>query len=77
MKCNCVTNIQDKFLNEFKIKEQPMVKAQILEVSILFSENPSTCTYSNIELTVMGKNKPITKQILHSFCPFCGTKIKD
>jgi hypothetical protein len=62
--CNCKKEICDRIRNN--------IHPDADFVSYTDSEILSGKTFSHIEVTLPGKKKPITVNVLHSFCPHCG-----
>lgn len=78
MNCKCIENIEKKLIGmEFGNKKKKVTKAKIISVALMFGEKTLECiTNSEVEIEVDGYKKPQKQTLVHSFCPFCGTKIK-
>jgi hypothetical protein len=90
MKCDCIKQIEEKVKeNWLKIQRENEVfkSATFLDVGFTFdieTGQSDTITTSAIEIEYdyfTKKSRSINKTdkftIQHSYCPFCGTKIKD
>lgn len=73
--CNCIKEIQTKAL-DLKYKEQPILKAEFLSAAFLFDTKSKVSLKASglMELTVEGRKKPVTQQVVYNYCPFCGKK---
>ena len=64
--CNCNQEMRDK------IKAKLYPDAEL--VSDQSRELLSGKTFSKFEITIKGRKKPETINILHSYCPHCGER---
>lgn len=72
MKCDCIRSIEKRLL-----EDENILDAEVLTAGIIFGKTTELITHTEFGVTVKGKKKQQIKNVLHSFCPFCGTKIKD
>lgn len=75
MNCNCIKDIEQKVLDRKVYDNRSILSAKMLGYSYMM---PSfeIVTNTEIELELEGLKKPKTVNMMHSYCPFCGTKIK-
>ena len=64
--CNC----NKEFLERFKENLYP----DATNIEFVNLELFSGKLFSEVEITLPNKKKPITQKILHSHCPICGNK---
>lgn len=76
MKCKCIEEIETQVKeNGYQGKKVSEAK---LDASLVFGKDGMYATTSTtIRLTLEGKIKPKEVQFMHTYCPFCGVKIKD
>jgi hypothetical protein len=78
MNCKCIERIEKELVGrEFGTKKLRVTKAELVSVGLIFGKSTMKhITCSELSLTVDGMRRPQKQSLLHSFCPFCGTKIE-
>ena len=79
MKCGCIKRLETEMKEAFTKDQRFLkpIKSVSIESALMFGEQLTQKTYSNVDIELEGQKKIITQKITHSFCPFCGTEIKD
>lgn len=75
--CECLLEIPKKLVQNQPLKGKVVTVAEVSEATFVYSESKNNMdmrTYSDVELQVEGKKRPVTQKMLHTFCPFCGVK---
>jgi hypothetical protein len=77
MKCNCINEIETEVAKrDYQGKKIKSVK--FLSAVLIFGIGKAEkITTSELEAEVEGMKKKPTINMVHTYCPFCGTKIKD
>ncbi|MDY6979368.1 MAG: hypothetical protein SV201_05765 [Pseudomonadota bacterium] len=80
MACDCIANIETKALqkmqagNDFK---KPVTNVAMGGVVFSIGQSMSVKTVNKLEITLEGQKKKATMNMVHTFCPFCGTKYNE
>jgi hypothetical protein len=78
MACGCITDIEKRMVahaNQSGRIKGVVTKADLKGVCFpIFDLGLRIATYSDVELTVEGKKRPMKTTIQHNFCPFCGER---
>lgn len=81
MKCNCISEIEEKVqanITERGLYKKPVRRVTLQGVTFVVNGNRmETKTYNTMDIELDGQKKHETLSMVHSFCPFCGTKIND
>ena len=75
MNCNCIEDVEKKVLETETYDKRKILSTQIIGCSYMMPTFEKV-TNTEIELELEGLKKPKVVKIQHSYCPFCGTKIK-
>lgn len=78
MNCNCVTDLENKVVQDQPIKGKVVQKATLRK--LLTFNNEGGLSYRpciEMELELEGRKRPQTIEIAYSFCPFCGESIAE
>lgn len=67
-KCNCVKRLQEKLK-----KQSDEIENVLIDNYELLSQRG----YSDFNVFVKGKKKPVQTHVIHGWCPFCGRKYDD
>ena len=77
MKCTCTTDLE-KRLTGTEAQNRKVLSAKFISIGLIFGNGSmNAITTSEMELQLEGRKKSYIQNILHNYCPFCGTKIKD
>jgi len=81
MKCHCVADLEKRVLA--RVIENVTFKKTAKRVTMrgvvfVVRDNEMTLATANVmEIELEGQKKLETMNMVHSFCPFCGTRIGD
>jgi hypothetical protein len=69
--------VAEKLTKDKKFKK-PIKRVSMRGVAIQVTKemNLKTRTLNTMEIELDGQKKPVTMNMFHSYCPFCGTKIE-
>ena len=78
--CNCIKDLEKKIANhltEKKAYRKPIKKVELKgKCFTLGGSDVSLQTRTDFEVTLEGQKKKNIVPVFHSFCPFCGVKLK-
>lgn len=83
MACKCTSELPAKIMahcNEQKdFQKHPVLEASFKDIVFPINyKGEMTCALkSDVKLTVEGRKSPKITTMIHTFCPFCGTKYKE
>lgn len=70
--CDCIREFEKTFTSTL-IDKRVVEKAEVVTVGIMFSTG-KTQTISEMEVVLAGRKSKVKKNLLHTYCPFCGVK---
>jgi hypothetical protein len=70
--CNCIKNLEKDLVGRV-IDRKRVMKATLVIPYITMSGGLNE-TNGQIELTLEGQKKKVTKAVAHKYCPLCGKK---
>src|SRR5690606_1938444 len=75
---SCIEEVEKKFIGrEYGPKKLKIKRATVETVTVFGGSNGiERMTSSPVEVHIDGMKRPKTIQMLHSYCPFCGKKIR-
>lgn len=78
MNCECIKTVKERFRETKNLQGRQISDVSFLDMSFIIKEDNSidTSTHSTVEVKLEGLKKPKKIVVAHTFCPFCGTKIK-
>ena len=69
--CTCIEDINKKYS-----KEKYRKPFESIELNYAYLASGKSRLFSTALITLKGQQKQIEIRMLHTFCPFCGEKIK-
>lgn len=80
MNCGCIKDIETRLVGR-EYKGKKILKAECIDRALVIVEKDGksafeTITNSEFELEVEGMKRVQKQSMLHSYCPWCGTKIE-
>lgn len=81
MNCNCITNIEREVAEKLKKDQRfkkPIVRVRLRGVATQVTEEMDLrlVTVNELEIELEGQKKHVAMNMMHTYCPFCGKKIK-
>lgn len=81
MNCGCIARIEKDVttrLGEQGRFKKPIKKVEMQGVVIRVTKDLGlqSATANTLQIELEGQKKKETMQMMHSYCPFCGTKIE-
>ena len=73
--CNCISELTKKLRGHYDGKFKKPIDQLTIQSCINF-ESGSLDTYSEVKISLAGQKKREDVMLVHSYCPFCGVKIR-
>jgi hypothetical protein len=75
MSCNCMKEFERMIVEKQPYRDLKITKATF-DQALIFSDTGSLNNRPTleIELTCEGRKHPVRKQVIYTFCPFCGNE---
>ena len=76
--CTCVKDLEEKAHESFRATsrfKKPVIRVQMGGISFPLVDGKLLMRTTNeLQVTLEGQKKVETVSMMHSYCPFCGTK---
>jgi len=79
MSCECITKLEDEIVSSQPFEGLKVTRARFAKAMIWSKDQNKLTTKPiiSVELTCEGRKLPVRKEVLYSFCPFCGKKYEE
>ncbi len=74
--CNCIDEMTKKLREHYDGKFKKPIKTITLQTCLNFKSG-GVDTYSEVKIALVGQKKEETAILAHTFCPFCGVKLRE
>lgn len=71
--CSCVENLEKRMVDEQPVLKDRLITNATLQNQVWLVQSAQIVTSSIIELKVEGRKSPVKQNVIHSYCPFCGS----
>lgn len=74
--CNCIDEMTKRLREHYDGKFKKPVESIQLQTCLNFSRGGED-TYTEVKIALVGQKKEETAILAHTYCPFCGEKLRE